>query len=273
MTELVPTGFDEAGALFVRDGAHYVGTAITQGGWDPRIANGGCVLALVGHCLDEVATLVPMSLARLTADLHRPVPVGVPLRIDTEIVREGKKLQLTQLRVMVGDEEHARVSALRLRETEIADGDIESTTTERPGDRLARPDDSMSLRDITPVIPGFLYAFDMRRAETLDGTASGAWIRLTVPVIEGEAVSPSARLAGIFDFANLVGMNTHPERVSMINPDVSAHVLRPPTSEWIAITGSTRFEPALGRGFSMASYSDDDGVFGSSSISQLLQPR
>ncbi len=34
----------------------------------------------------------------------------------------------------------------------------------------------------------------------------------------------------------------------MINPDVTAHFLRHPTSEWVAITGDTRFNPSLGRG-------------------------
>jgi hypothetical protein len=59
----------------------------------------------------------------------------------------------------------------------------------------------------------------------------------------------------------------------MINPDVSAHVLRPPNGEWIGIVGDTRFEPALGRGLSSATVSDDDGVFAVVSLSQLLQRR
>ncbi|MBV8461690.1 MAG: hypothetical protein JO368_00245 [Acidimicrobiales bacterium] len=59
----------------------------------------------------------------------------------------------------------------------------------------------------------------------------------------------------------------------MINPDVSAHVLRPPTGEWIALTGDTRLNPALGRGLSTALLSDTDGVFAVVSMSQLIQPR
>jgi hypothetical protein len=61
----------EAAALYLRDGSSDVGTMLTQGGWDPKGASGGAVLALLGQCLDEVPTLVPMSVSRLTADLVR----------------------------------------------------------------------------------------------------------------------------------------------------------------------------------------------------------
>jgi hypothetical protein len=68
-------------------------------------------------------------------------------------------------------------------------------------------------------------------------------------------------------------MDGHPGDVSMINPDVTAHFLRHPASEWIAITGDTRFNPQLGRGLSMAQLSDIDGVFAVATTSQLVQPR
>jgi len=89
----------------------------------------------------------------------------------------------------------------------------------------------------------------------------------------GEPISPSSRLAALVDYANLIGMDDHPGDVSMINPDVTAHFLRHPRSEWIAITGDTRFDAGLGRGLSMAHLSDTDGVFAVATTSQLIQPR
>ena len=263
----------EAEALYVRDGDAYVGTILTQGGWDPAAANGGTVLALVGHCLDEVPTLVPMTLSRFTADLHRPVPIGRRLRVEPTVVREGKKLQVVELRLLVDDVEHLRVSALRLRDAAVGAGELADTTDARPGDALVPPEQSQPLRDLAPGSPGFLRAVDMRRARTLDGTATGAWLRLEVPVVAGEPISPSARLAALVDYANLIGMDGHPAGVTMINPDVTAHLLRPPVDEWVAITGETRFNAALGRGVSTATFSDTAGVFATASTSQLVQPR
>jgi hypothetical protein len=251
----------EEPALYVRDGDAYVGTILTQGGWDPDVANGGTVLALIGHCLDEVPTLVPMTLSRFTADIHRPVPIGQRLHVVPTVVREGKKIQVVQLQLLAGDVEHVRVTALRLRDAVVGDGQLTSTTEARPGDALLPPEESRNLRELTPEVPGFLRAIDMRRARTADGTAVGAWLRLDAAVVAGSPISPAARLAAIFDFANLIGMGDHPSAVSMINPDVTAHVLRHPTSEWIAITGDTRFNPDLGRGLSTAA------------TSQLVQPR
>ena len=263
----------EEPALYVRDGDAYVGTILTQGGWDPDVANGGTVLALIGHCLDEVPTLVPMTLSRFTADIHRPVPIGQPLHVVPTVVREGKKIQVVQLQLLAGDVEHVRVTALRLRDAVVGDGELVSTTQARPGDALLPPEESRNLRELTPEVPGFLRAIDMRRARTADGAAVGAWLRLDAPVVAGSPITPSARLAAIFDFANLIGMGDHPSAVSMINPDVTAHVLRHPTSEWIAITGDTRFNSDLGRGLSTAAFSDTDGVFATASTSQLVQPR
>src|SRR5215212_6949720 len=110
----------EAEAMFVRDGDAFVGTTLTQGGWDRRHMNGSAVLALLGHCLDDVPTLAPMVLARFTADLARPLPIGPRLHVVPEVVREGKKLQLVQLRIVVDDLEHAWASALRLRVDDLS---------------------------------------------------------------------------------------------------------------------------------------------------------
>src|SRR3546814_13079129 len=92
------------------------------------------------------------------------------------------------------------------------------------------------------------------------------------PIVAGEPVSDGGRMAYAFDFANLIGMGPHIGRMSLINPDVTAQVLRPPSGEWVAVTGDTRFHAALGRGVSSAALSDLDGVFAVASTSQLVQP-
>lgn len=156
-------------------------TILTQGGRDPGAANGGTVLALVGHCLDEVPTLVPMTLSRFTADIHRPVPIGRRLHVVSTVIREGKKVQIVQLQLVDGDVELVRVSALRIRDEAVAAIDPTSTSDARPADSMVPPEQSIDIRSMTPQMPGLLGAVDMRRAKAVDGRSTWTWVRLTAP--------------------------------------------------------------------------------------------
>jgi acyl-coenzyme A thioesterase PaaI-like protein len=260
-------------ALFIPDGDGYVGTILIQGGWDPGAANGGMALALLGHCLEDVPTLAPMSVSRITADLVRPVPIGPRLHVRHRVVREGKKIQVVELLLLAGDVEHVRASVLRLRHEDLgARTDLPpSTTTARPADALVPPQEGEDFRGRGTV--GFLDAVDFRATPTRDGSGIGSWLRLEAEVVAGQPIRPTSRLAAAIDFANLIGVAPGQTGVTMINADVSAQVLRDPVGEWIAVTGDTRFHAATGRGVSSAELSDADGVFAVASTSQLLQPR
>lgn len=259
--------------MFVPDGGRYVATTRAQGGWDPTTANGGVMLALLGHVLDGVPTLVPMSLARFTADLVRPVPLGQPIEVVPHIRREGKKIQVVDLQAFVGEVEYARATALRLREADMTDlpGLPASTTDARPAVGVPGPEMCERITPREANHAGFLEVVDMRPAH-LDGRHRGTWLRLDGDVVAGEPLRPTSRLTFCFDYANLVGVPMEGFPVQLINPDVTAHVLRPPGDDWVVITGDTRFEPGLGRGMSLASFSDSQGVFAVTSIAQLIQP-
>jgi hypothetical protein len=266
----------EEQAMFVRDGDAFVGTTLTQGGWDRRHMNGAAVLALLGHCLDDVPTVVPMVLARFTADLARPVPIGPRLLVVPDVVREGKKLQLVQLRIVVDDLEHAWASALRLRVDDLSgspDLPPSSATTPTADELLVPRAELSSMRDGNRDLPGFLHAIDLWRAPRLDGTGSGYWARLDTPVVAGEANTATERITFAFDCANVMGIDNPMAGVTMINPDVTAHVLRPPADDWVAVTGETLVQPEMGRSMTVATYSDSRGMYAQGSLSQLVQPR
>jgi hypothetical protein len=266
----------EEQAMFVRDGDAFVGTTLTQGGWDRRHMNGAAVLALLGHCLDDVPSLVPMMLTRFTVDLARPMPIGEPLRVVPTVVREGKKLQVVQLRVVVGDVDHAWATALRLRQADLSGvpGIPHSTTTTPSSHALLAPRaDVVRRRAPRSTQWSTLFPYATLRRSVRDGHGYGYWARLDTPVVAGDAPRATARITFAFDCANLVGVEQPMTTVTMINPDVTAHVLRPPVDEWIAITGDTLVTPAVGRSMTIASFSDRDGLFAQASLSQLVQPQ
>ena len=89
------------------------------GPWDPRLQHGGAPSALVAWAAERVETPGPMRIARLTVELLRPVPVG-DLSIDTEVLRQGRKIQLVQVRLLADGTEVTRAVVLKVRTADMA---------------------------------------------------------------------------------------------------------------------------------------------------------
>ena len=105
----VPTG--EVGP---HGGAIYASQPVSRASWYENGQHGGTVSALLVHCVEQTPTLTPMEVARATVELFRVVPVA-RLEAVTDVVREGKKIQTTQVLLYDGDLEIARALVQRLR--------------------------------------------------------------------------------------------------------------------------------------------------------------
>lgn len=262
-------------ALYVRSGDGFVGTECTRGAWHDDGQSGGAVLALLGHVLEEVRTLTPMSLTRLTVDIVRPVPVGRPLRITPEVLREGKKIQLVDLVLDVDGTVLARGRALRIRDLDVRPLDAMPTSTSdrNPSASLPPPEGLGGVEHHPGVADFLLRGAELRRTtEPIDGVHA-TWCRLRVPVVAGEPVRATSRAALPLDMVNLLGVGLDPARATSINPDVTGHLCRAPIGEWVALTGNTYYDHEVAHGVSMAVMSDAQGAFGVTSTSQILDPR
>ena len=263
----------EEQSLYVRERGAFVGTVATGGPWQDGSQSGGAVLALLGHVLEEVPTVVPMSISRMTVDIVRPVPVGTPLHVTTEVLREGKRIQVVDLTILAGDTITTRARALRIRDLDLRDvaGLPESTTGVNPSDALPPPGELRSVAEFEGAAPFLRMGAELRRTdEPVDGLHA-VWCRLRVPVVAGEPVRATSRAVLPLDLGNLLGVHLDPRRVTSINPDVTGHVTRIPVGEWVALSGHTYYSHATAHGVSMAVMSDEVGVFGTTSTSQILQ--
>ncbi|MCU1376527.1 MAG: hypothetical protein JWO68_3813 [Actinomycetia bacterium] len=261
-------------ALYLPDGDGYVGTILTQGGWHPDHQHGGPVQGLIARRVEAVPTLAAMQVTRLTFDMIRPVPIGPRLDIATRVVREGKKIQLVEAILRVGDVEHVRATVLRLRVEDVRGGRAlpTSTTADAP---LPGPDRFEPVYRDLPHQPAFLRAIDMVRFP-VPGAAEGVfgyWVHLTAPLVAGEETSALSRLCVAGDFTNTIGVLVDHTAFSTINADVNVQVLRPPVGEWVAVVGDTRFNDTTGLGISVAELHDLDGVCAIGTTSQLVQLR
>src|SRR4029078_10803366 len=92
-------GLSSMEALFCVDGKDVVTSPHAAGPWDPSMQHGSPPAALVVWAAEKIPTQVAMRVARVTVDLMRPVPVA-PLTVESEVLREGRKIQLCAVRLL-----------------------------------------------------------------------------------------------------------------------------------------------------------------------------
>ena len=89
-------------------------TEMSVGPWTPDVQHGAAVCGAVTRAIEAVPTAQPMDIVRQSTDLSCGVPMG-PTRVETRVLREGKRLQVVEADIVVSDEIYARSHVLRMR--------------------------------------------------------------------------------------------------------------------------------------------------------------
>jgi acyl-Coa thioesterase superfamily protein/acyl-CoA thioesterase superfamily protein len=234
-------------ALFVPDGDRLVPTELSRGPWSPDALHGGPVAALVIRAVERHRPGDDLQLVRLTLELLRPVPLA-PLTVRTALRRDGRKVQVVEVTVAADGTDVARALVLRLR----ALGEDQAVRARAPEDSSPPPPEGARTPPVTTVagLPAFHSdAVDMRFAGGLFGEIGPAtvWIRLRVPVVPGEDLTPWQRVAAAADFGNGVSSELDFRSHLFINPDLTVYVHRPPIGEWVCLDARTRYgTPGIG---------------------------
>lgn len=257
--------------LFERDGDAFRPTELTAGPWDPEHAHGGATAALVAHLVEQVPTLTPMRTVRLTLELLRPL-ARAPLFSHVEVAREGRRVQTVTVELRDQDGT-ATTSAVALR-IRTADSDMPTDPEPVPAP-LGDGPDGLPAFDGNPVWrQGFFHATELRFADGAlrEPGPAAAWIRLTVPVVDDEPVTPLSRVAAAGDFGNGVGAPLPMDRYLYINPDLTIAVDRHPVDEWVGIAASsTAGTDGIGR--TVTAMADRNGRIGTALQSLYIDHR
>jgi hypothetical protein len=255
-------------AIFRVDGNRVTTSPHAAGPWDPTMQHGSPPAALVAWAAEAIATPVPMRIARVTVDLMRPVPVA-PLTIETEILREGRKIQLCAIRlrahgvIVVA----ATVLKTKMRANELPpDADIAPVTLPGPAQSRQDPADFSS----SPFVTGM----SLRAARGRFGVPGpGAiWYRVDRPIVEGFAVSQAMRAMVAADFCNGTAAVLDFRHWTFLNADLTVNFAREPVGEWILLDAESWIGPD-GAGLSMARLADSDGYFGRAIQSLVIERR
>jgi hypothetical protein len=233
----------------------------TRGPWDPDAQHGGAPAALIGRALESP----DLRLARVTYDLVRPVPLA-ELRLETEVVRPGKRVQLVEARLSAGGELVVRALALRVRRGEgpsAGEYVLPPTPPGQPRARLGAQtlNFASSASDIRFVRGGYDHP----------GPAT-AWVRLAVPVIAGEEPTGIQRALAAADFGNGFSSVLDWDRWAFINPDLTVYFERDPVGAWIALDAVTRLH-GDGTGLAESVLFDQTGRFGRAVQALLILPQ
>jgi Acyl-CoA thioesterase C-terminal domain/Acyl-CoA thioesterase N-terminal domain len=255
-------------AIYRVDGNRVVTSPHAAGPWAAGMQHGSAPAALAVWAAEAIPTPEPMGIARVTIDLMRPVPVA-PLTLKTEILREGRKIQLCAVRLLAEDIVVVAATILKVKTQALTlPPDIADPPIELPGPdqaREERPDFSSS---------PFVTGISVRAARGRFGVPGpGAiWYRVDRPLIDGAGISQAMRAVVAADFCNGTSAALDFRRWTFINADLTVSFARAPVGEWILLDAET-WIGATGAGLAAARLADTSGYFGRAVQSLVIEKR
>ncbi|WP_127935329.1 thioesterase family protein [Nonomuraea polychroma] len=245
----------------------YLASEHTQGPWDPATQHMGPVTALIVHELARTAPRPGLEPSRLVVDVFAPVPVA-ELEIATDVARDGKRVQCLTASVSSGGREYARASAWRIREAD-------TPATPVPGPPAPVPPRSDEhARSWLGSGFGYGKALDWRfvTGGPMELGPATVWGRLTIPLVEGEEMTPLERLAVFADSGNGVSFAVDFATHVFVNVDLTISLFRSPEGEWICLDAETVIGPS-GRGLTRSTLYDESGQVGTATQTLFVAPR
>jgi Thioesterase-like superfamily len=259
-------------AFYVSEGGQFVASELTRGPWDPDFQHAGPPAALIARELERCPSPTGEALwqlGRITYEILRAVPIA-PLRVSAEVVRPGKSVELLSATLSDDDGPVIAASAWRIarRTVELPDG--LGAGEAPPGPAEGRPEPFFD----TGQEVGYHTAMEYRFVEGafLDPGPATVWMRMGVPLVDGEQPSPLQRVVVVADTGNGVSATLDLARHVFINVDLSVHLHRMPAGEWVCLDAVTTPEPS-GVGLADAALYDERGPIGRALQTLLVRGR
>lgn len=236
-------------------------TELTRGPWNAGTQHAGPPAALLGRAVEAKAG-PGMQVARLTFDIARPVPIAVH-QVTASVVRKGRSVTVVQAAM----EPYMSCTALLIRASRQVAPDIGTNTPHQLREAVSKP--------FFPVqYEGYHSAMEFRfsAGSFLDPGPATAWMRMRVPLVEGEQPSPLSRVLVAADSGNGVSNVLDFQNYLFINPDLTVHLFRYPTGEWVCLHATT-FIYGAGIGLADTGLHDEHGQIGRAAQSLVVGPR
>ncbi len=261
----------ESAFVALENGA-FRASALTRGPWHPDHQHAGPPIALVAREIERAAAALEMThVARLTANLFRPIPIA-DLTVEARADYAGRNVAHFSASLTAGGKELARFTALAQREAELR---VPARLPGHPLPSAPRSVEASALRKFpfNPELAGYQDLVETRVAEgEFFKGPSAVWFRMRYPLVAGEPPSPLQRVAVAADSGNGISAVLDWGRYTFLNSDLTINLLRQPQGEWVCIDARTLVGPS-GGGVAEARIFDSAGLAGRSTQSLLIRPR
>ena len=279
---------------------HFEPTEATTSPWDTRAQHGGPPTALLASCLDDAFGRPDLRVARISMDFLGPVP-RTPSRVQTELLRPGRRTQLSEASLWAGDRRVAVARVWHLAtgpgpgadETDPALGNSVPGPAEGDASGGPGPTGDAGVPEDEPALPaglpgpqpqtffdgvkdwGYGEATEWRTVSggyTASTGAADVWTRVRIPLVAGRPLNGLARFAIVADSANGLSAPLSFTEWLFIPPGVTMHLHRYPEGEWVRLTASS--DPGRqGIGLTEGTLSDAVGRCGTVTQPLLVAPR
>lgn len=241
-------------------------TVQTTGPWDPGAQHAGPPAALLGGAM---AQAVPVPLVRVTIEILRPVPITT-LAVDTEVLRPGRSVTLVEGTLSDGDGPCLRARAWGIRRADV-DLDVPPPEEPLPGPEHAH---TVDFFDVGADV-GWHTGMELRFLGTGgfgDLGPAVMWGRPRVALVAGREWTPLERVLVAADAGNGASASADVRRWMFINTELTLHLTRPPSGEWVGLDAHSVYEPdGVGAAFSVVH--DERGPIGRAAQALFLGPQ
>jgi hypothetical protein len=226
-------------SFFAADGDLLVPTHMARSMWSENQMHGVAISGALARSAEQAvrsAARAELVGARSTVDLFRAATME-PCRLSAEVVREGPRLCLVDVSLVQGERRVARASALFLKPTTSAPGEIWS-----PSERPVPPPEDVAPPTDEPHVPFFssTAGWSQNFGEHQNAARKQSW-NSAIPVVAGERPSGFVAAASVADGASLV-TNWGSDGVQYINTDVTLTLAREPVGPEIGLAAVDRVE-------------------------------
>jgi hypothetical protein len=252
-------------------GERFTATDLVRSTWTATIQHAAPVSSLLVRALERCASRNDTRLSRMMIDLLGGVPADGDLWVRARVDRPGRQIELVSAEMLAPGPDGAPRPVARASGWRMATLDT-GAVVHAPASPL-RPLAEAKSRDLAKDWdPNYVHSLDWRWLTTpLSAGPGESWLRPTVDLVKGEAMTPLQRLFAVADCANGIGTKLDIRNWTFMNTDLVVHVHRVPEGEWTGIRAETSYGPD-GIGTTFGTLFDESGPVGGIQESVLVRP-